>query len=1004
VGVVLSIVAASTLLVVATPVRAQQQAVLGGRVVDQDRNPIVNASVLLVGTNRGTMTNDQGRFLLVNIEPGRDVTLRVTQIGYASRTVETQGGVTDLVVELQVSAINLDELVVTGTASGTQVKRALGNSVTEIRAEEAMEVVPAMDVSELLNARSPGVVVTSGTGQAGSGPVMNIRGSSSFSLSAQPLIYVDGVRLDNAVNSGISVMGFGTGIINRLNDINPEDIESIEIIKGPAAATLYGTEASNGVIQILTKKGRAGEAQIDLRVRQGVSYFRNAEERIPDNWGIDPATGEAYAFNIFESERKYGKPDIWRNAHLQGYTASVRGGTEAVRYFLSGDLDQDQGIDPDNQMFRVGTRANITVLPTEKLEINASIGLQNGKTDLACEAGCGGRTWATYYSIPETRDDPLFRGFRGAPPEIRGEAFKFWQDIRRSQISLQFNHRPTDWLSHRLQVGQDQVTENNEQLWEKMSSEFIPYYGEFTRQGGKYHQIRDVSTYTFDYSATGNWDVTSSLSSATTVGAQYYHKYEERSYAQGNVFPTAGLTVVDAAAENYGGTWYQESNTLGLFVQEQVSLNDRIFITGAMRGDDNSAFGKNYDFVLYPKASVSWVISEEGFWNVSWVNALKLRSAYGESGQQPSAFAALRTFSPETGGGGVGVVTPSSVGNAELGPEVGKEFEIGFEAGLLNNRLGVDLTYYNAHTFDAILSREVPPSTGFPGSQFVNAGEIKNQGVEVALNALAFRGQNVQVDLNLSFSRNANEVVELGGVDQGVGFISRGSLRHVPGFPVWGWFRRKVVSAELVGTGKDAVAVNPMCDAGNPNGKKLPDGTPLELGGPAVPCDEAPRLYLGNAVPTTEGSIATTVTLFGNLRLYGLIDWKTGHKKLDNDTRIRCQIFNDCRANYFPEEYDPAVIANWQSPGTLRNFVINRASYAKLRELSATYTLPDEWAAAFRAQRASITVAGRNLAIFSDWPSLDPESGFQDASGTVDLEQNNIPNPTTILTTITLTF
>lgn len=361
-------------------------------------------------------------------------------------------------------------------------------------------------------------------------------------------------------------------------------------------------------------------------------------------------------------------------------------------------------------------------------------------------------------------------------------------------------------------------------------------------------------------------------------------------------------------------------------------------------------------------------------------------------------------FSPVTGGGGVSVVTPQSVGNADLGPEVSREFEVGFDAGLWDNRVGVDFTYYNTHTFDAILLRDVPPSTGFPGSQFVNAGEIKNQGIELQLTALALRSRDVQVDLSLNLSKNANEVVDLGGVDQGQGSISAGYYRHVPGFPVLGFFYHHVVSAELEGTGPYARATNVMCDGGDPNGKKLPDGTPLETGGPAVPCYEAPRLYLGTPFPTFQGSFGASVTLFGNLQLYGLLDWKTGQTKWDEGKRSRCQAAYSCRENYFPEEYDPAVIAQVQSYGALVDFVINEASFAKLREVSATFTLPDRWAAGLGASRTSITLAGRNLATFTSWPSLDPEAGWQSPSGHAGMEMAHVPNLASIVTTISVTF
>ena len=251
------------------------------------------------------------------------------------------------------------------------------------------------------------------------------------------------------------------------------------------------------------------------------------------------------------------------------------------------------------------------------------------------------------------------------------------------------------------------------------------------------------------------------------------------------------------------------------------------------------------------------------------------------SGQQPADYAALRTFAPITGGGGIAAVTPQFIGNDALEPEKGAELEIGFEAGLFNSRFGIDFTYYNTRTQDAILSRNLPPSLGFPGSQFVNAGEIRNQGIEVQLSGAAYQSDDINVELALNLATNNNEIVDLGGIDQGTGFIAAGSQRRVPGFPVASWFRRKVVSATLVGTGRDARATDPMCDGGDPNGKKLPNGTPLEIGGPPVPCAGAPRLYLGHVTPDLEvrwGPRSPCSTAFASMR------WWTGRPATRSST------------------------------------------------------------------------------------------------------------------------
>ena len=978
---------------------AAQQAVVTGTIVDGQGAPIANAQVFVEGTSSGTLTNAEGLFRL-RTDPG-EVTIRVVVLGFRSAEQTVTAPADAVRFEMETTAINLDAIVVTGTAGAVE-KRAVGTAIATINVAAQIDLSPTPDVTSLINGRAPGVVVTPGTGMVGSGPTIRIRGASSFSLNTQPLIYVDGVRLDNAVGTGISIQGFGSGVVNRLNDINPEDIETIEIIKGPAAATLYGTEASNGVIQILTKKGRSGAPEWRVTTRQGANWFLDAEGRIDQNWALDPVSGQPYALNLFEQERQLGNPTIFNTGHLQTYGASVRGGSDDIRYYLGVDLELNEGIEPTNDLWRLSTRSNLTLSTDPSYDLTASIGYTQGTTNLACEAGCGGRMWATIFSNPSLRDTN-FRGFRSYPPEIISEAFNFWQDSERFTLSLSANHRPTSWLNQRLTIGQDRVFEDNLQLWERMAPEIAAFFGAATGRGGKFVQTRDVNNTTFDYSATVNVDLTDNIRSATTGGAQYYRRFTNFFVTEGNNFPAPGLTVVDALAQTFGGEDFVENSTVGFFVQERIEMGNRLYLTAAVRGDDNSAFGKDFDVVVYPKASISWVLGEEEFFNIPGVSEFKVRSAYGRSGQQPDDFAALRTFAPVTGGGGIAAVTPQFIGNDALEPEKGSELEVGFEAGLFNSRIGIDFTYYNTVTEDAILSRSLPPSLGFPGSQFVNAGRIRNQGVEVQLNGAAYRSQDISVDLSLNLATNSNEILDLGGIDQGAGFIAAGSQRRVPHFPVGSWFRRKVVSANLMGTGPSARALDPMCDGGNPNGKKLPDGTPLELGGSPVPCAQAPRLYLGHVTPDLEGSLGTTISLFNRVRIYALVDWKTGYKKLDNNLRARCQVFNSCRENFFPEEYDPAVIAEMQSGSPLRSFVFTDASFAKLREVSASIDLPSQLVETIGGSRATLTLTGRNLYTWSGYTGLDPEASFVEFGFTL-LEQDNTPQLTQLTATLNVSF
>ena len=991
--------------------RAQEGAVTGVLVDTLTQHPVAGAQVRVSESERRAVTDAAGRFRLASL-PGTTVTLVVTAVGYRPFRAVIAVGSMDVRLELSAAVVSLNEVIVTGTA-GEVERRSIGNSVTKLDAERQNELAPVPDVTSLINGRAPGVLVIPGSGQVGAGPTIRIRGAKSFSLNTNPLVYVDGVRVDNEVGSGMSRVQGGSGVVSRLNDFSPEEIGSIEIIKGPAAATLYGTEASNGVIQIITRRGRAGvRPEFAVNVRQGATWFMNPEGRVAPNWAVDsmttPGVKDTFSFDLFASERALGR-EIFRTGRLEGYTISAVGGTEAMRYFASLDLDRDDGIEPTNYQRRLGVRGSLSITPSDKVDVTANFGFSRGHTQLACEGACGrGVLLSLVFSDPASRGS-VTRGFRIAPPEVLWSHFDMFQDLDRSQVALAFKHRPATWFSHRLVIGEDRTHEDNQEVTRRDDSLSV-FFPSSVAAGEKSVNRRDVATTTADYSATlsvplSRW--ADGLTSATAVGTQFYHKLTKVVSAVGNQFPAPGLETVSSAAITTGSDSFVENNTLGFFVQQQFAYRDRLFLTGALRADDNSAFGKDFDIVRYPKISAAWVLHEEPWWRVRHVDALRVRLAYGASGQQPPDFAATRSYAPVTDGSGAPAITAQFFGNENLAPERGEEFEAGFEAAFLNHRIGIDFTYYLARTRDAILLRNLTPSLGFPGTQFVNVGEIRNRGAELQLRGQPYRSRNAAVDLNLNLATNSNDVVDLGGIDQGRGFIPvPGPVdrqRHVPGFPVGAWFTGIVVSAEIDSLG---VARNLTCDGGS--GPRLPSGDPTLPGGSPVPCGSAPALFVGRPFPNLEGSFEARVTLFRRLRLYGLVDFKAGHKKLDNTLRDRCG-GRLCRQNFFPREYDPRFIAEMQQGGdTILNWTIHDASFAKLRELSANYELPDAWARRIGARRAMVTAAGRHLHTWTRYGWLDPEAEFVEGSPNrselARQEFAHAPQRAQFITTINLTF
>jgi len=965
---------------------SRQPGAVAGIVADERGVPIAAASVTAEGQNVRAIADVRGRFRLEGLA-GTEVRLRVLMVGYRALSQAVRVGDLNLRLVMTPVAVNLEELVTTGTPGEIQ-RRAIGHAVSRVRATEVVETAPVHNIGDLLNGRAAGVVVTPGTGVVGAGPRIQIRGRTSISLRSEPLIYIDGIRVTNEVSTGPSTTN---SVISRLSDLNPDEIESIEIIKGPAAATLYGTEASNGVMQIITKRGKVGDRpSATLTTRQGGNWLMDAAGRMGPNFYIDQATGQVRTQDLFAQEKAAGRP-IFRTGHAQGYDLNLIGGRDLVRYFAGAGYDREEGIEPVNDFGRMSGRLNLNLVPTNSLDIAANVGVVQAKRHLSQEVGQS-VIGSILYSRPQDANTPT-RGFRNQPPEAAWSAFQSVQNVQRYTVGLQLNHRPSSWFSQRLTAGVDQTAENNEFLIPLQPDSIRRFLTPTDAQGRKSVTRRNLTVNTLDYAATVTVPVGRALRSSTSIGGQFYRNFVQIQTSTGTGFPAPGVTTVGSAATTSGSDDFIENTTLGAYVQQQFALNDRLFLTGAIRTDDNSAFGQEFNIVTYPKASAAWVVTDEPFWKMGFVETLKLRAAYGQSGQQPRAFAALQTFRPTSGSAG-STVTPQAYGNPTLEPERGEEIELGFEAGLFGGRVGIDFTYYRKHTKNAILLRDVAPSTGFPGQQFVNAGLITNKGVELLLNAGVVKSQQVAWDLSLSLSTNANKIVDLDPANPALTFFSLPHERHQEGHPISSFFDKRIVSATYNPTTK--LAENILCDGG-------PGAAPL-------PCDQAPRVFVGRSTPEYEGGVTNNVTLFNRLRFRALVDFKGGYRKFDNDTWVRCTITRVCESNVRPEKFDPIVVAyNQLGSG---NIVVAHfeedATFAKLRELSLSYDLPNRVARSIGAVRGVITLAGRNLHTWTRYRGLDPESLVQfliDAPGTdFYLDQANTPQLASFMASITLTW
>ncbi|MBX6331319.1 MAG: TonB-dependent receptor, partial [Gemmatimonadaceae bacterium] len=587
---------------------------------------------------------------------------------------------------------------------------------------------------------------------------------------------------------------------------------------------------------------------------------------------------------------------------------------------------------------------------------------------------------------------PSARGFfPNFPPEIPEQLYDNSQAIHRFTGSGTVDFRPTAWFSNRLVVGIDYTGDDSRALERFAPPALAAFLPPSVAAGRITQTLRNNTLITADYSGTARVALTRSLSAASSIGGQFYRTQLNTSTLGGMSFPGPKVETVSATAQQFNSTQTSILNTtIGAYAQEQFGWNDRLFLTAAVRVDNNSAFGNDFKWVTYPKVSGSWVVSEEPFWHVDAINTLKLRAAYGESGRQPTAYAALRTYTPVSGPDGTNGVTPGSAGNPNLKPERGKEVEVGFE-GTFFGRLDLDFTYFDKRTTDEIVQQPIAPSSGFPGDQFVNLGKVTNHGIELQASVQALTGTTLAWEITANVATSRDKIVDLGGQPA----IPAPGQNNIAGYPIGGYFAKRVVQTDRdPATG---LATNILCDGG-------PGQAPMA-------CAAAPLLFIGTPTPKVSGSLANTFTIGGRLRLYAMVDFKRGHRLFNATEQLRCDGtigIGLCEANYFPEKYSPLYLAELPASDNLAGIndqFIQDASFVKLREVSASYTLPERWLRRAGVSRAVVSVAARELHTWTRYRGVDPEvNASVSASDPLAYDQGVIPPLSHFVATLNLTF
>lgn len=941
------------LLAGALPARGQQTGSVMGRVTNASTNqPVGGAQVHVVGTQLGGISASNGRYLILNVPAGTHE-LRVELIGYRTetRTVTVAAGqATAVDVALSETAIELDEVVVTGTA-GAATRRDLGNSVGTIGSRE-LQLTPIMDVAEVLYGRTTGLTQMRNDGQVGAGSRIMLRGLNSVTQDVQPLIYVDGVRVGN--NAGVygNMLTRNRGPAgaqtspNPLDNINPDDIERIEVIRGAAASTIYGTEAAGGVIQVFTKRGRTGQAPSwSARLTGG------ARKLTGNNLG--PVIGKMDDWMFLKPWGKTG--------YLTEADVSVTGGTELLRYFFSANYDWGEGYfahpdqRPKNVAERWSMRGNFGFEPAPGLRFDVNSSYT--------------RREAAYLESGDNLTGFMLNVLRGSQDYTQRFTDSILFDIdNRSEINhfvggVTVTHTPTTSLVNQLTVGLDLQDIFNEQT--------MPFDFPLRPQG-----LRDVNDYehrllTVDYNGTWSRPVTPALSSRFTWGGQIFADWTRTIFGFSEQFGGPGPKTLSSGASKRSDEQLLKVVTAGFFFQEVLGWKDRAFVTLGVRVDGNSAFGEDLGLQTYPKLSASYVLSDHAFWP-QWWGVMKLRGAFGESGKAPGAFDAVRTWNPVSGYEGQPGVTPANLGNSELGPERTQELELGFEASMLEDRLGVDFTVYRARTNDALFGVSDPPSKGFLNPQLRNVGVIENRGFELSLTGTPVSTDVLRWDVTARFSYNKSEVVSLGGAPEfylGWGTTLGQWMRE--GYPVASYFGAKVK---------------------NPNEKAAPIIEENQYYGPIYP----PKVY----------SFSSTVNVARRLTLHAVGEYNGGHYQFNIMTwqQVRRGLWPECKEREPMEQAEAIWRARCAKPTPRFDFWTTPADFFKVRNVSLTYQLPPGWIP--WASNSSFTVLVQNLWKWQKPVGIDPELTVESAFAPFPAryEYYNIPIPTTVTASLRVNF
>jgi TonB-dependent SusC/RagA subfamily outer membrane receptor len=953
---------------VASPSLLAAQATTGtvrGRVTEGTAGRgLPDAQVSVEGTRFGAVTGANGDFTIAAVPTGTR-TIVVRRIGYspASRSVTVgTDGVNAGDIALTASALNLTEVVVTGSAAPTE-KRKLGTSIASVDST-TLSRAQAVTVDQALQGKVPGAQITQNSGGPGGGGIsVRLRGTNSFISGSDPLYIVDGVIVDNG-SAQLADLGIRSNPQNRLADINPSDIERIEVIRGAAAAALYGSRANNGVVQIFTKHGSIGKPRFTLNARYATSELREQQ----------PFNLYPYNENGLKIARFDYQDDIFHRAPATEYNLTVEGGNDQTRYFISGNASDEDGILRSTSSKRTGARVNLQQQLASKLigNVTANYVTTNNQIQAFGEQNDYGIMGSLFFAPTNTDFRPV-NGVYPLPPSLGTNPLLAIDRIRNPQTVERFigsskvTYTPITNLLLDYTIGIDNVGFEQRQ--------FVPrnaVLGTAPLATGRSQSVfQNTRVVNQDGVGSYNWKPMGPFELRTTAGFNFTSQHVRTTSAIANGLAPVG-DLVSAGSVFSAGQFDIELRTLGFYAQQEVAWKDRLFLSGAVRYDASSTFAPSQRWQAFPKLSASYVVREN---QPGLVNSVRLRSALGWAGSQPgivNAYSQYISYTQLPFAGRPGFVNDVTFGNPDLHNERAREWEVGTELGFLSGRVGLEATYYNRLVSDLLFFKPLPTSTGF-SRQFAPIGSMSNKGLELLLRTTNVDTKNLQWNSTVTYTRNRNLVESLDIQDfQSAGGYPNRIRTGQPAGVFYGSYagRNCVTGALLLDSLGRYRRSNQTVDMGTTLAARqaLSGGT----------CNDSLNAIIGDPNPDWMGSLLNEFTIMRKVRVRALLDGVFGNQIMNLSTRAQNAGIASNSKTYErellpfgdPRKLPPGFNARTQG---IFEYWIEDGTFVKLRELSASYTLDIPAVKSVFHDGVELTLSGRNLFVWTNYSGYDPE-------------------------------